>query len=286
MAVLFYNVPWPIKGRSITVIYVMPTVQARYWILTIPRDDWEPCHPEGVQYLCGQPEVGESGYRHWQLMVSFPRKVSLRSVKEKFTRTTHAEPTRSDAARAYVLKEDTRDGQQFEFGTLSLRRNDSTDWEAVKTMAKEGKIDEVPADIYVRYYRTLKSIAADHDVPLGLEKTVFVYFGRTGSGKSRRAFHEAGMDAYIKDPRSKFWCGYRGESNVVIDEFRGGIDISHVLRWFDRYPVRVELKGSSAPLKAQKIWVTSNLHPLNWFPDLDHETKQALIRRLQITEFE
>jgi len=34
--------------------------------------------------------------------------------------------------------------------------------------------------------------------------------------------------------------GYRGQEHVVFDEFRGGIDISHVLRWFDRYPVIVE----------------------------------------------
>lgn len=77
-----------------------------------------------------------------------------------------------------------------------------------------------------------------------------------------------------------------GEPHIIIDEFRGGIDISHMLRWLDRYPVRVELKGSSAPLKATKIWITSNLHPLNWYPDLDHETKQALLRRVEITEFE
>jgi len=76
-----------------------------------------------------------------------------------------------------------------------------------------------------------------------------------------------------------------GESNVVIDEFRGGIDISHMLRWCDRYPVRVELKGSSAPLKAVKIWITSNLHPNDWYPDLDEETKAALRRRMTITNF-
>lgn len=113
-----------------------------------------------------------------------------------------------------------------------------------------------------------------------------VYYGATGTGKSRRAWDEAGPDAYCKDPRSKFWCGYQGQQHVIVDEFRGGIDISHMLRWLDRYPVRVEIKGSSRPLRATKIWITSNVHPMNWYIDLDAETKSALLRRLEITEFQ
>lgn len=118
--------------------------------------------------------------------------------------------------------------------------------------------------------------------PIGIERKVVVYWGPTGSGKSRRAWDEAGILAYPKDPRSKFWDGYNGQEHVVIDEFRGGIDISHILRWFDRYPVVVEVKGSAVILKAKKIWLTSNLHPDNWYIELDIETKEALKRRLEI----
>ena len=73
---------------------------------------------------------------------------------------------------------------------------------------------------------------------------------------------------------------------VILDEFRGDIDISHLLRWLDRYPVIVELKGSSAPLVAEKIWITSNLHPSSWYPLLDAATYAALERRLQITHMQ
>lgn len=67
---------------------------------------------------------------------------------------------------------------------------------------------------------------------------------------------------------------------VIIDEFRGVIDISHILRWLDRYPVRVERKGSSMPLKAKNIWITSNIAPREWYPGLDEATLEALLRRL------
>jgi len=93
------------------------------------------------------------------------------------------------------------------------------------------------------------------------------------------------VGTYSKDPRSKFWCGYQGEEHVIIDEFRGGIDIAHLLRWLDRYPVRVEIKGSSKPLVARTVWVTSNLPPVKWYPDVDEDTLNALLRRLKVTEF-
>jgi hypothetical protein len=118
------------------------------------------------------------------------------------------------------------------------------------------------------------------------EKEVYVFWGRTGTGKSKRAWEEATLSAYPKGPTSIWWCGYQGQEHVVIDEFRGQIGISHVLRWFDRYPVSVETKGSSVVLQAKKIWITSNISPDNWYPDLDEETKNALRRRFnQVIHF-
>lgn len=260
--------------------------QARYWIITIPRDSWTPGLPDGVAYLRGQPELGESGYRHWQLLAIFSSKKTLAQAKSFFVPGSHLEPTRSSAAEAYVWKEDTRDGEPFEFGTRPFRRNSATDWQLVKSNAKQGKLDEIPADVYIRYYRTIRCIAADHDRPIGIQKTVHVFVGTTGTGKSYRAWQEAGDDAYAKDPRSKFWCGYQSQENVIIDEFRGGIDISHLLRWLDRYPVRVEVKGSSTPLCARKIWITSNLPVEEWYPGLDAASLDALRRRLIIENFE
>lgn len=64
-----------------------------------------------------------------------------------------------------------------------------------------------------------------------------------------------------------------------------GIDISHILRWLDRYPVRVEIKGGSKPLMATKFWITSNLPPSRWWPELDQETLDAFMRRVTVEEF-
>lgn len=268
----------------------MPSPQGRYWMLTVPHHLFTPFLPNGVIWIKGQLERGqENGYLHWQLVLSLPTKKTLAFIKSIFGNDNgiRGELTRSNAAESYVWKEDTRvEGTQFELGQKLFKRNSSTDWDDVRKRAKNGELDEIPGDVYVRYYGNLRRIAADHSRGVAMERNCNVYWGGTGLGKSRKAWDEAGMDAYPKDPRTKWWCGYRGQPNVVIDEFRGDIGISHLLRWLDRYPVSVETKGSSIPLSASKFWITSNLDPRQWYPDLDEETKAALLRRLTITHFD
>lgn len=282
--------------------------QARYWLLTIPHAYFTPYQPNTVSYIKGQLECplisghtnsceswqingqcdcgGEiPGYLHWQILVIFSRKARLRAVKVLFGDQCHAEPTRSEAASDYVWKEATRvAGTQFELGAPVHRRGNTHDWETIRDSAKRGRLDDIPGDLYCRLYGNFKRIATDHMAPVAVERQIKVFWGRTGSGKSRRAWEEAGMDAFPKDPRTKFWDGYRDHTHVVIDEFRGDIDIAHVLRWFDRYPVIVEVKGASVVLKATHIWLTSNLSPDLWYPLIDPETRAALMRRLEVIE--
>lgn len=261
--------------------------QGRYWLLTIPEGDYVPSGdlPEGVCFIKGQLEEGAFGYRHFQVVACFDRRVRTKTVRERFGGRAWCELTRSVAAMEYVWKEQSRIGEPFEYGELPINRNSSTDWERIWQYAKEGTIEKIPAQIRITSYRTLRTIRADYAKPEAMERICNVYCGPTGTGKSRKAWTEAGLDAYPKDPRSKFWDGYRDQRHVVIDEFRGDIAMSHILRWLDRYPCLVEIKGSSTSLVATTIWITSNLHPSKWYPDCDQETVNALFRRLNIVEF-
>lgn len=260
---------------------------ARFWLgtlydWTVPTDIAVP-----LVWLRGQQETcPTTGRLHHQIIAGFSKPQRLPSVKAKVG-SGHWEPTKSLAADDYVWKEATRvPGTQFEIGGKPIRRNSEHDWGKVLELAKGGKIEDIPADIQVRYYRTLLSIRADYERPIEQQKIVNVFYGATGTGKSRRAWEEAGPNAYPKDPRSKWWDGYRSEEHIIIDEFRGTIDISHILRWLDRYPCRVERKGSSVALRATTYWITSNIAPSQWYPELDLETQNALLRRLtNIIEF-
>lgn len=256
--------------------------------------------PHWIQYTTGQLERGNSqsgessrgnaGYLHWQWLLYAKQKVTKYRLCQAFP-TTHWELTRSDSSESYVAKEETRvsdlDGASvlcFTKGIKSLSRNSKTDWSFVKKCAKGGEIELVPDDIYIRYYSTLRRIATDNLAPRAIDRSAIVYWGPTGTGKSHRAWDEAGISAFIKMPSTKWWDGYRSQEHVIIDEFRGEISINHMLRWLDKYPCNVEVKGGTLPLYAKRFWITSNLHPNQWYPDLDQGTVEALLRRLTIIE--
>jgi len=259
---------------------------SRFWLGTIFRDEPITELPPGACWTKGQLELcPTTGRKHLQLVIGFSKPQRLAAVK-KLLGEGHYEPSRSIKADEYCHKDATSiPGTRFEFGTKALRRNVANDWQAIKDMAQSNRLDDIPPDIYIRYYSSLTRIALDHLQPIAIERTCHVFWGATGTGKSLRAWTEAGQGAFSKDPRTKWWCGYRSQTNIVIDEFRGTVDVSHLLRWLDRYPVIVEIKGGARPLAATTFWITSNLDPRKWYPEIDDETLNALLRRLNITHF-
>lgn len=257
--------------------------QGIFWILTLPVHTFTPFLSPSLRWIKGQLEEGAGGFRHWQVVCAFQKKQALRGVTDLFG-PYHAELSRSSAASEYVWKDDScvDAGFRFELGVRPIERNSKRDWESVWTQAQNGDLEAIPADIRVVSYRTLRAIGADYAMPKRMDRVATVFWGPTGTGKSYTAWLGAGDDGYSKDPRSKFWSGYTNQTHVVIDEFRGGIDIAHMLRWLDPYPVHVEIKGASRPLCATNYFITSNLDPKDWYPELDYLTVQALLRRLNV----
>lgn len=261
--------------------------QGIFWILTIPQHHFTPYPVPGSSWFIGQLEHADSGFVHWQCVISFSTKKSRGAVRELFGRECHCELTRSAAADDYVSKFRTAiAGTQFQFGVKPIRRNDPKDWEKIWDLAKSGDLESIPASVRVLSFRTLRAITAQYSDPLPMERKCYVFWGGTGLGKSRRAWAEGGMDSYPKDPRTKFWCGYRGQKHVIIDEFRGDIDVGHLLRWLDRYPIILEVKGGSVVCACTKIWITSNLSPREWYPSLDAATLESVLRRMEVIHFD
>ena len=143
----------------------MPTPQARYWIATLSAANnvFTPTLADGITFLKGQLERADGGYLHWQFVVYCHKQQSLGQLKRLFPRDIHLEPTRSAAALDYVFKDDTCADieSRFELGQLPMRRNNPTDWDAVRANAAAGNLDVIPSDVYVRYYGNLKRIAVD-----------------------------------------------------------------------------------------------------------------------------
>lgn len=141
----------------------MATQQARHWLGTLSCAQLPGIEPGSTDLqrwnlaeLRGQREIGAGGFEHWQLCASFTRPTRLNAVVRIFG-GGHWEPTRSEHARAYVLKPETRvAGTQFILGAPLMRRSEQTDWDSVWEAAKTGEINNIPSDIRIRCYHQVQ----------------------------------------------------------------------------------------------------------------------------------
>lgn len=268
-----------------------PSSRSRNWCFTL--NNWNESDYEnvlkclrGAKYGIVGKETGESGTPHLQGFVSFRSGKTMLAAKRAINNRCHVEPARGSAQqnKDYCCK----DGNFEEFGTMpqdprKQGERERQRWDAARAAARAGDIEEVDSDIYVRYYSTLKRIAADHKpVPDRLEKMEHVwYHAPSGYGKSWKA-REDFPDFYDKE-FNKWWDGYQGESAVLLDD----LDTSHnfmgyyLKRWSDIYPFPAQVKTSHlGSIRPKVIVVTSQYEPEEIWP-LDPKIVEAIRRRFK-----
>lgn len=243
-------------------------------------------------------ETAETGTPHLQGYLILRRSNAFSFVKRRLSEGAHIEAARGTPSsnKTYCSK----GGDFWEFGDCpddgcSSGRTNSRD-DLARTFVNSvqggrGGLVEFsrsePGTWYYSGHNLLRNYVTIMDAVDRPEIDVEWYFGPPGVGKSRKA-HELLPGAYIKEPRTKWWNGYLFERDVIIDDFGpGGIDINHLLRWFDRYKCYVENKGGMLALHATKFIVTSNFHPRQIFSFAGEENVQlpALMRRIRCIEF-
>jgi len=245
------------------------------------------------RYAIVGKEVGESGTPHIQGYVIFHRAYRFSTIKSRYLPRCHIEVA-AGSVRSNI-NYCSKDGNFRVFGEEPREGGSNRDEiaqsfrHAVLESGRHGLCNfavEQPGTWYYSGHNLLRNymtLAVAIDRP---EIKVLWLFGEPGVGKSRRA-HETYPEAYVKEPRTKWWNGYMLEKDVIIDDFGpGGIDINHLLRWFDRYKCYVENKGGMLPLHAVNFVVTSNFHPRDVFKFADVINPQypALERRITIEE--
>lgn len=246
------------------------------------------------KYFIIGKEVGDKGTPHLQGYCQFKERHYLSSIKDKYSTRAHWEAAKGtgDNNRVYCSKggDFVEEGSRPSSSKRKSRDELAGEWRNSLARGRCGIsefADENPGVFAWSGHTLLRnSLGLTGAVPRP-DISVRWIWGPPGVGKSRLA-HEEFPNGYIKDPRTKWWNGYLLEKEVIIDDFGpNGIDINHLLRWFDRYKCYVEVKGDMCPLLADKFIVTSNFHPSKVYEDKEgvpHPQTPALIRRVEIIE--
>lgn len=277
----------------------MPPPQSSCWVFTLNNYDEEEISnitknlEEAVYGIFAKEIAPTTGTPHLQGFVHLRRRCHLSTIKRLLGDRAHVEVARgSDGQnREYCIK----GGDYREFGDIPSKKRTRDEHarnfnQLADARGHRGVVefaDSNPGLFAFNGYALQRNYLATK-LPMDRPDIHVDWFhGPPGVGKSRRA-HEMYPEAYIKDPRTKWWNGYMLEKEVIIDDFGPqGIDINHLLRWFDRYKCTIETKGGMCPLYAVKFVVTSNFTPEEVFTDnmgVPHKQIPALMRRINVTE--
>jgi len=247
---------------------------------------------EPVRYRIYQIEAGNSGTVHYQGYLECSSSRSLRQLKRlPGYHRAHFEVARGTREEniKYCSKEESRIEGPFVEGKPGGKQGKRSDLDRLKDVLLRGGDDrdciEVSFGSFVRYHRGLDRVRNCIRGKRSAKPTVLVFFGPSGSNKTRRA-HEAGQGKVYWKDNSKWWDGYQGEETVIWDDFDGdSFPFRDLLRVTDRYPVRGQVKGSYAELTFSAIIFTADRHPRYWYDIGEMEYRQLERRINYVVEF-
>lgn len=239
---------------------------------------------EGCVYLICGVEVGEQGTKHIQGYVSWDKRRTLAWVKRWISPRAHLETAKGSAKqnRAYCSKE----GNFEEWGELPAGKGSRTDLSRAVELIQQGcSVREIaresPATV-VRYGGGLQRLQQLHRPERESPPEIWVFWGRTGTGKTRRVWEFVDTAELWVHPGDRWFDGYDGHKAVLFDDFDGSwFKLVYLLRLLDRYPMSVPVKGAYAWWNPTTIYITSNLEPKDWYRGASDEHQRALMRRLR-----
>lgn len=233
---------------------------------------------DGVRGIRGQLEqCPKSGRNHIQFYVELERSQRASWVRTHLSETCHWEVRRRarEAAIRYCEKEETRVEGPWVFGTWELRpgkRNDLEEiQEAIESGASPRTISREYFASWIRYHKSFDLYGLLHADPRDWEMDVQILYGEPGTGKTRRVYAEAAernerVYTLLQNDNGVPWFdGYAGEEVLLIDDFYGWIKVSYMLKLMDRYPLKVQVKGSVVNFISRRIYITSNKPVCEWY---------------------
>nr|WAE42958.1 MAG: replication associated protein [Cressdnaviricota sp.] len=167
---------------------------------------------------------------------------------------------------AYVSKGPTKIDGPWEFGerpTWNINGQKLTNLELLQPGALVRLVEEerLPLKGFKKLQEDLNAfqLAKKSDLSrMDMDVNNLWIVGEPGVGKSYFVRQEY-PELFLK-PQNKWWDGYSGHKEVLMDDFdQSGKCLSHLLKiWADRYNLSGEVKGGTIKLTYDRLIVTSN----------------------------
>ncbi len=246
------------------------------------------------KYIIYGKEVGENKTPHLQGFVILNHAKSFSAVKKILPPRAHIEQCKGTPFSNFEYC--SKDGDYVERGDRPDRvgQGNRTDLLEIKKKVSENvPIKQLLKDDLVVNYQQLKyaeTLTKYYEVPRTWRSQVRWYYGSTGTGKTRTAYDVllAKYDhdqIYTAMDSAQWWDGYDAHPAVIIDDMRKDFMKFHlILRLLDRYPYRVQTKGSTRQFVAKDIIITAPYRPEEMYEGRE-DIKQLLRRIDEIKQF-
>jgi hypothetical protein len=251
---------------------------------------------EEVDYLVFQLEVTpETGREHIQGAICMKKKKrattlgGLMKVLPEGFQVMRGKPKDS---QKYCTKAETRKPgtEPFEWGMPPGGQGQRKDLECVADEIKKNgarsAADAFPT-YYMRYHKGMHALDNHYkkrriEARVSRPVKVIVAWGESGAGKSWWAenFDQRTETYQVPIPKQGDRLnmdGYDGERTILIQDYRGEIDLGTFKRLLDIYNTQFNTKGDMIQANWNYVLITSNFHPNTWYTnDVDAWGTEAL----------
>jgi len=276
-------------------------VAAEYcWTLSIPDAASPlPFNPETFRYICWQPELYQSGEIHLQGYLELQRCQKMKDVNRKyFANRAHLEVRMAETAEAaitYCRKPESAAGPFQSFGTIK-KQGKRSDLDEIHAHLKSGKKldpeNPVHAKAIIRNgpgIERLEQALRRKRAQEWRDVQVILHVGPTELNKSRLAREETGQETCrvraVRGASDMVFGEYTDEPVLILDEYRGGLDLGLLLDILDGYPLAAPARFANKWALWTTVYITSNLFIEDWYPHHSKEELGPLARRIKKTRF-
>lgn len=236
----------------------------------------------------GEEVCPKTQKKHWQCWFTSPR----RTVKgmRKLTNPRHIQPMRGSMKDNDVYC--SKEGEMTHLGMRPTNANSTNNSAAKKIIDAGGTLNDIIVEGFnmcvVRWAELYLNVKAEREARLRKDPPEVVWcYGSTGTGKSRYAREQCDPDkVWVSNDELKWFCGVRGKTHVILDDFRGNkATFSWLLGLLDRYTVRVQVKNSHATWRPEKIYITSCFSPQECYRSCGERIDQLMRRITRVYHF-